>query len=149
MPRNVTRLMTVIGDKKCFNTLKEKICKHKVEQVELNHVGQYVIFPARFWHKGYYQITSKKSSSLHNSFAFLHSKIITVRPLRGGRKTTSYKVVASQLILCVAFQKTFKIIGRLHTLFLIILLRRRLTVKKSIVAPTDISKLMHLGRYLN
>ena len=46
------------GVKRCFNTFKKKICFHPTEMVLLNHVGQYVIFPARWWHLGYFQIKS-------------------------------------------------------------------------------------------
>ncbi len=38
------------GVKRCFNTFKKKTCFHPTETVLLNHVGQYVIFPARWWH---------------------------------------------------------------------------------------------------
>ena len=44
--------------KKCFNTFKKKTCFHPTEMVTLNHVGQYVIFPSRWWHRGYFQIRS-------------------------------------------------------------------------------------------
>jgi hypothetical protein len=46
------------GVKKCFNTFNKKICSHGTEEVSLNLVGQYVIFPARWWHRGYFRITS-------------------------------------------------------------------------------------------
>jgi hypothetical protein len=46
------------GVKKCFNTFKKKTCFHETDMVSLNHVGQYVIFPARWWHRGYFQIRS-------------------------------------------------------------------------------------------
>ena len=46
------------GVKKCFNTFKKKTCFHPTEMVSLNHVGQYVIFPARWWHRGYFHIRS-------------------------------------------------------------------------------------------
>jgi hypothetical protein len=47
------------GAKKCFNAAHNKICNHKVEQVSLNQLGQYAIFSSRWWHHGYYNITSE------------------------------------------------------------------------------------------
>jgi hypothetical protein len=47
------------GTKKCFNAAHIKICNHKEEQVSLNQLGQYAIFPSRWWHHGYYNITSE------------------------------------------------------------------------------------------
>ena len=48
------------GSQRCFNSKEEKQCNHMVDQVSLNHIGQYVVFPARLWHRGYYRIQSKK-----------------------------------------------------------------------------------------
>ena len=47
------------GAKKCFDATHNKICYHEVDQVSLNQLGQYVIFPSRWWHRGYYNITSE------------------------------------------------------------------------------------------
>jgi hypothetical protein len=47
-------------DVKCFDSLKNKTCDHKVDKVVLNEVGQYVIFPSRWWHRGFYEIRSEK-----------------------------------------------------------------------------------------
>jgi hypothetical protein len=46
------------GVKICFNTFKKKMCFHPTKMVSLNDVGQYVIFPARWWHQGYFNIRS-------------------------------------------------------------------------------------------
>ena len=43
---------------KCFDASNNKICQHQIEQVSLNELGQYVQFPSRWWHRGYYAITS-------------------------------------------------------------------------------------------
>ncbi len=42
----------------CFNTNKEKICNHIIRDVMLNDVGEYVVFPARWFHRGYFDIKS-------------------------------------------------------------------------------------------
>ena len=39
---------------KCFTSTNEKICEHKVTAVELDTVGDFVVFPSRFYHRGYY-----------------------------------------------------------------------------------------------
>ena len=44
------------GASKCFNAFKKKICFHETQKVSLNLVGQYVLFPARWWHRGYFNI---------------------------------------------------------------------------------------------
>ena len=44
----------------CFDTNLKKICLHKVRKVSLCQLGQYVIFPSRWWHRGYYTINSQK-----------------------------------------------------------------------------------------
>lgn len=49
------------GEKKCFDSIKKKICSHVTSKVPLNLVGQYVIFPARCWHRGYFRITSNRT----------------------------------------------------------------------------------------
>lgn len=43
---------------KCFDTNLIKICFHIIRKVSLCQLGQYVIFPSRWWHKGYYTINS-------------------------------------------------------------------------------------------
>jgi hypothetical protein len=43
---------------KCFTSTNEKICEHKVNVVKLNTVGDFVVFPSRFFHRGYYTIAS-------------------------------------------------------------------------------------------
>jgi hypothetical protein len=45
---------------KCFNTWRNKKCNHKVDKVALNKLGQYVKFPSRWWHRGFYEIRSQK-----------------------------------------------------------------------------------------
>jgi hypothetical protein len=47
-------------DVKCFDSSKNKTCAHKVDKVALNEVGQYVVFPSRWWHRGFYEIRSEK-----------------------------------------------------------------------------------------
>jgi hypothetical protein len=49
------------GVKRCFNTFKIKTCFHPTEMISLNEVGQYVIFPARWWHRGYFNIRSNRT----------------------------------------------------------------------------------------
>jgi len=44
------------GANKCFNASREKICQHRTQTVSLNLVGQYMLFPARWWHHGYFNI---------------------------------------------------------------------------------------------
>ena len=45
-------------DSKCFTSSNEKICEHKVNAVKLDMVGDFVVFPSRFFHYGYYTIAS-------------------------------------------------------------------------------------------
>jgi hypothetical protein len=45
-------------DTKCFTSTNQKICEHKVNAVELDTVGDFVVFPSRFYHRGYYRIAS-------------------------------------------------------------------------------------------
>ncbi len=45
----------------CFTSDNVKQCEHKVNTVDLNQVGDYVVFPARFMHSGYYMIASNKT----------------------------------------------------------------------------------------
>jgi hypothetical protein len=44
-------------DGKCFTSTNEKICEHKVNAVKLDTLGDFVVFPSRFYHRGYYWIT--------------------------------------------------------------------------------------------
>ncbi len=44
----------------CFDTKLNKSCDHKVRKVSLCQLGQYVIFPSRWWHRGYYTINSQR-----------------------------------------------------------------------------------------
>ena len=39
-------------DSKCFTSSNEMICEHKVTAVELDTVGDFVVFPSRFYHRG-------------------------------------------------------------------------------------------------
>ncbi len=48
------------NDVKCFDTRREKKCDHKIDKVASNELGQYLIFPSRWWHRGFYEIRSKK-----------------------------------------------------------------------------------------
>jgi len=48
------------SDMKCFNTWRNKKCDHKVDKVALNELGQYVVFLSRWWHRGFYEISSEK-----------------------------------------------------------------------------------------
>ena len=45
-------------DSKCFTSSNEKICEHKVNAIELKMVGDFVVFPSRCYHRGYYSIAS-------------------------------------------------------------------------------------------
>jgi hypothetical protein len=45
-------------DSKCFTSRNEKVCDHKVNADELDTVGDFVVFPSRFYHRGYYRIAS-------------------------------------------------------------------------------------------
>jgi len=45
-------------DSKCFTSSNEKICEHKVNAVKLDMVGDFVVFPSRFFHRGNYTIDS-------------------------------------------------------------------------------------------
>jgi hypothetical protein len=39
-------------DSKCFTSSNDKICEHNVNAVELDMVGDYVVFPSRWYHRG-------------------------------------------------------------------------------------------------
>ena len=45
-------------DSKCFTSSNDKICDHHVMEVELGIDGDYVVFPSRWYHRGYYNISS-------------------------------------------------------------------------------------------
>jgi hypothetical protein len=51
------------GDEKCFTitSSNDKQCDHNVTTVKLDEVGDYLVFPSRFYHRGYYRITSNKT----------------------------------------------------------------------------------------
>ena len=42
----------------CFNSTKQKLCAHSTDQIMLNNVGDYVIFPSNCFHRGYFSIQS-------------------------------------------------------------------------------------------
>jgi len=44
----------------CFDTNLKKICNHMLQKISLCQLGQYVLFPSRWWHKGYYTINSRR-----------------------------------------------------------------------------------------
>jgi hypothetical protein len=44
----------------CLTSRKEKKCDHPVNTVALDIVGDYVVFPSRWYHHGYYNIKSNK-----------------------------------------------------------------------------------------
>jgi hypothetical protein len=48
-------------DEKCFTSSNDKHCDHNVTMVKLDEVGDYLVFPSRFYHRGYYRITSNKT----------------------------------------------------------------------------------------
>jgi hypothetical protein len=45
-------------DSNCFTSSNAKICEHEVNAVSLDMVGDFVVFPSRFYHRGYYWIAS-------------------------------------------------------------------------------------------
>ena len=45
-------------DTKCFTSTNQKICEHRVTAVDLDTIGDFVVFPSRFYHHGYYWIAS-------------------------------------------------------------------------------------------
>ncbi len=49
------------GDEKCFTGSSDKHCDHNVTTIKLDGVGDYLVFPSRFYHRGYYRITSNKT----------------------------------------------------------------------------------------
>ena len=106
------------GVKKCFNTFKKKTCFHPTEMVSLNHVGQYVIFPARWWHRGYFHIRSNTTYYTAQLFC------------TAARDIDSWPNQTRS--------------GTRHTLNQSSVHPRRLTVR-SILPVTDISKKIHSG----
>ncbi len=49
------------GDVKCFTSSNDKHCDHNVTTIKLDEIGDYLVFPSRFYHRGYYRITSNKT----------------------------------------------------------------------------------------
>jgi hypothetical protein len=49
------------GDEKCFTSSNDKHCDHNVTNVKLDEVGDYLVFSLRFYHRGYYRISSNKT----------------------------------------------------------------------------------------
>jgi hypothetical protein len=47
-------------DGECFSSRREKGCDHPVNEVALDNVGDYVVFPLRWYHHDYYNIKSNK-----------------------------------------------------------------------------------------
>ena len=45
---------------KCFSPTNIKECEHDILTIALNDVGNFVIFPSRWWHRGFYSIASEK-----------------------------------------------------------------------------------------
>jgi hypothetical protein len=48
------------GNEKCFTSSNDKQCDHNVTTIKLDEVGDFVVFPSRFYHCGYYRIPSSK-----------------------------------------------------------------------------------------
>jgi hypothetical protein len=53
---------------------KEKKYDHPVNKVALDNVGEYVVFPSRWYHRGYYNIESNKVFYTAQLFAMGSSK---------------------------------------------------------------------------
>jgi hypothetical protein len=49
------------GDEKCFTSSNKKEFDHTVTTIKLDEVGVYLVFPSRFYHRGYCTITSNKT----------------------------------------------------------------------------------------
>ncbi len=49
------------GNEKCFTSSNDKQCDYNVTTVKLDEVGDFVVFPSRFYHRGYYRIASNKT----------------------------------------------------------------------------------------
>jgi hypothetical protein len=58
----------------CFNSRTEKGCDNPVNKVALDNVGEYVVFPSRWFHHGYYNIRSNKVFYTAQLFAMGSSK---------------------------------------------------------------------------
>ena len=58
----------------CFNSKMEKRCDHPVIKVALDDVGEYFVFPSRWYHHGYYNIKSNKVFYTAQLFAMGSSK---------------------------------------------------------------------------
>jgi hypothetical protein len=48
------------GVEKCFSPTNIKECEHDILTIALNEVGNFVMFPSRWWHRGFYMIASEK-----------------------------------------------------------------------------------------
>ncbi len=46
-------------DGQCF--FQQAECDHTLQKATLNHVGNYVVFPSMWYHRGYYSITPRKT----------------------------------------------------------------------------------------
>jgi hypothetical protein len=57
-----------------LNSRKEKGCDHPVNKVTFDNVGEYVVFPSRWYHHGYYNIKSDKVFYTAQLFAMGSSK---------------------------------------------------------------------------
>ena len=60
-------------DNRCFTSSNVKTCKHKEMTVPLDHVGNYVKFPARVHHHGYYNI--------HSNMTYYTAQLFCTPPL--------------------------------------------------------------------
>jgi hypothetical protein len=58
----------------CFTSRKEKKCGHPVNKVSLDNIGEYVVFPSRWYHRGYYSNKSDKVVYTAQLFAMGSSK---------------------------------------------------------------------------
>lgn len=56
-------------DGQCF--LQTAKCDHTIQKATLNNVGQFVVFPSMWYHKGYYSITPRKTVIQAQLFAML------------------------------------------------------------------------------
>jgi hypothetical protein len=61
-------------DTKCFTSTNQKICEHKVNAVKLDTVGDFVVFPSRFYHCGYYRIASNMTNYTAQLFCKISDK---------------------------------------------------------------------------
>jgi hypothetical protein len=78
-------LITILGDcnglffsprcvGECFDSRKEKECDHLVNKLALDIIGEYVVFPSRWFHHGYYNIRSNKVFYIAQLFVMGSSK---------------------------------------------------------------------------